>query len=78
MIVLESVSRTFDDGRVVAVDNVSVEIAEGERLALKGPSGAGKSTLLNLIGALERPSSGQIFAAGMRLSGSSFITCCRI
>jgi putative ABC transport system ATP-binding protein len=44
----------------VALDHVSLEIARGEMVSIIGPSGSGKSTLLNLIGGLDRPSSGEI------------------
>jgi putative ABC transport system ATP-binding protein len=51
---------------VVALDSVDLEIAKGEMVSIVGPSGSGKSTLLNLIGGLDRPSSGEI-----RIDGQS-------
>ena len=68
MIELESVSRTYDQGRVVAIDGLSTRIESGEKLGLRGPSGAGKSTLLNLIGGIEKPSSGSIRVDGRCLT----------
>jgi len=56
---------------VVAVDNVSFEVAPGEFLAIVGPSGAGKSTLLQLIGVMDNPTSGKMSIAGSEVSGLS-------
>jgi multiple sugar transport system ATP-binding protein len=58
-IVLERVRKVFDGGHV-AVDDVSVEIRDGELVVLVGPSGSGKSTLLRLIAGLEQPTGGRI------------------
>jgi ABC-type lipoprotein export system ATPase subunit len=63
------VCRTYDDGSVQALKNVSLAIYPGEYLAIMGPSGSGKSTLLNLLGALDRPTSGDIVFNGKSLSG---------
>jgi len=53
---------------VRALRGVSIEVAEGEFLCLVGPSGSGKSTLLNLIGGLDRPTSGEVWVHGQALS----------
>ena len=54
-------------GLVRAVDEVDLEVAAGETVAVMGPSGCGKSTLLYLLGGLDRPSAGQIWLAGQRV-----------
>jgi len=56
---------------VRAVDQVDLEIKEGEFIAIKGPSGAGKTTLLNLLGGLDSPTEGEIFSFGVRISDMS-------
>jgi ABC-type lipoprotein export system ATPase subunit len=56
-----------DEGLVRAVDEVDLEIARGEALAVMGPSGCGKSTLLHLLGGLDRPSGGELWLAGRRI-----------
>ncbi len=65
---IQRVSRKYLDGKVLALDQVSLQIARGEFLAVTGRSGCGKSTLLNLIGGLDRPTDGEIFFEGKPLS----------
>src|SRR4030095_7614048 len=52
-------------GRVMGVTNISFGVRKGEFVSIVGPSGSGKSTLLNMLGALERPSSGQFLINGI-------------
>src|SRR5207249_10501758 len=63
---LKNVSKRF--GNVVAVNNVSFSVNEGELLALLGPSGGGKTTILRLIAGLEVPTEGDIFVRGQRVN----------
>jgi putative ABC transport system ATP-binding protein len=56
-----------DEGYVRAVDDVDLEVARGETLAIMGPSGCGKSTLLHLLGGLDRPSDGELWLNGRRI-----------
>ncbi len=60
-----------DDGLVRAIDVVDLEVADGEMVAVMGPSGCGKSTLLQLLGGLDRPSSGEVWLAGRRIDDLS-------
>ena len=58
-----------DRRRVTALQDINLEIPKGELVSIVGPSGSGKSTLLNLIGGLDRPTSGTITLDGQRLDG---------
>ncbi len=61
----QDLTRIYGDGEAIrALDGVNMRVRRGELVAVMGPSGSGKSTLLNVIGALDRPSSGQVFVAG--------------
>jgi len=53
---------------VPAVNGISLKVRKGEFVSIMGPSGSGKSTLLNLLGALDKPSSGQILIGGVDIS----------
>ncbi|HEY7733334.1 MAG TPA: ABC transporter ATP-binding protein [Nitrososphaera sp.] len=64
---VEDVTKVFESaaGQVAALQGVSLSIRKGEFVAIVGPSGSGKSTLLNIIGALDRPTSGKVFIRGV-------------
>jgi putative ABC transport system ATP-binding protein len=70
LIELTAVSKVYPTGdiEVRALDGVSIEIAEGECVAIMGASGSGKSTMMNLIGCLDRPTSGRYLLAGRLVS----------
>ena len=61
---LNSIRKEFDSGRIVAVDDLSLSVEDGEFLTVVGPSGCGKSTTLRMIAGLERPTSGTISIGG--------------
>lgn len=65
----KQVSKIYQMGTnsVKALDNVSIDINEGEFVAIQGTSGSGKSTLLNMLGGLDHPSSGEVFFASKPL-----------
>ncbi len=67
---VKDVFKTYKRGKAEfhALNGISLSIKEGEFLAVMGPSGSGKSTLLHLIGALDKPTSGEVFIDGVSLS----------
>ena len=71
MIRFENISKTFTRGneRIEALDNVCLEVPEGQLAVIRGPSGSGKTTLINIGASLMEPTSGDVIVAGNRLSG---------
>ena len=67
----KSVVKTYqsESGTIQAVDDVSLQVAAGEFVALVGPSGSGKTTMLSILAALLQPTSGQILLDGQDLAG---------
>jgi len=67
----QSLSRTYGDGpaAVHALRAIDLEVGEGELIVLLGPSGSGKSTLLNILGGLDRATSGEVWFRGTNLAG---------
>lgn len=70
MIQIRHLTRRYT-AAVTALDDVSLDIAAGEFVAITGPSGCGKSTLMHLIGGLDTPTSGEIFVDGLPLHGAN-------
>lgn len=70
---LENVSKIYGSGevKIVAVDGISFEITKGEFVIIVGPSGAGKTTVLNILGGMDKPSSGRILVDGNDIAGYS-------
>jgi ABC-type lipoprotein export system ATPase subunit len=68
VIEVQDVVKTYEEGRIHALNGATLQIREGEFVAITGPSGCGKSTLLHLIAALDRPDSGRILVKGADLA----------
>lgn len=73
VIVLQDIVKQFIMGDTVlrALDHVNFSVAEGDFVAIMGPSGSGKSTMMNILGCLDRPTSGKYFLAGREVAGLS-------
>ena len=70
---LENVSKIYQhkNGELVAIDNINLEVREGEFVSIIGPSGCGKSTILSIIAGLEQKTKGDIFIAGEKVEDGS-------
>ena len=65
---MKNVFKSYEDGKIKALNGINLTIKDGEFVSIIGPSGSGKSTLLNMLGALDVPDSGSIEVAGQNLS----------
>jgi len=77
---LENVYKTYDLGeiQVQALRGISLEVRQGEFVAVMGPSGSGKSTVMNILGCLDRPTRGHYYLDGLDVSGMSKTELARI
>jgi putative ABC transport system ATP-binding protein len=66
---LKDISKIY--GSVKALQNINLEVSQGEWLAIMGPSGSGKTTLMNIIGCMDKPSNGSVILDGTNLSRES-------
>ncbi|MFX1317231.1 MAG: ABC transporter ATP-binding protein [Promethearchaeota archaeon] len=66
---LINVTKTFNEGRVLAVDDISIKIDDGEYIFLIGPTGCGKTTTLRMIAGLEKPTKGKVLIDGIDVEG---------
>ena len=67
---IKDLYKSYEDGKIRALNGINLTIADGEFVSIIGPSGSGKSTLLNMLGALDVPDSGSITVAGEDLKSS--------
>ena len=76
--VCKSYERPGQNGRLEVLRDISLKVGAGASVAVVGPSGSGKSTLLNMIGALDRPTSGRVVLDGQDLAGLSDVELARV
>lgn len=69
LVELRNCRRVYDNGRIIALDDVSFSVSRGDFIAITGPSGSGKSTLLDVLCGLEEPSSGEVLFDGEIVRG---------
>ncbi|WP_135553453.1 ABC transporter ATP-binding protein [Paenibacillus cymbidii] len=72
-LILQNITHTFEDGGMqrTVLDQLNVQVAEGELVAVMGPSGSGKSTFLSIAGALLEPTGGEVYVDGEAISGKN-------
>jgi tungstate transport system ATP-binding protein len=66
---LRKVTKTFDEAK--ALDDVSLQIMEGEILGILGPNGSGKTTLLRILGLIQQPTKGEVYFQGVKITGEN-------
>jgi putative ABC transport system ATP-binding protein len=66
---LKDISKTY--GALKALQNINLTVKQGEWLAIMGPSGSGKTTMMNIIGCMDKPSSGEVILDGVNISRES-------
>ncbi len=70
MLSIKEISKSYLQ-RGIVLDKLSLEVSEGETIAIMGPSGSGKTTLMNIVGSLDKPDSGEIVFRGESIAGFS-------
>lgn len=68
---LENISKHYDNGSIKALNGINLNISRGDFISIIGPSGSGKSTLLNMLGALDKPTSGEIIIDNVDIKKSN-------